>query len=103
MNTFEKSYSVLAIFFVIALLASLAIYPQLREFKNLIPLSLFGLIANIGLLFIVLRDILTRDFKDSNKKYYWLVLVLVFCPSIIYYIPKYGFQTKKGARKEILS
>jgi len=94
MNTFEKIYSVLAIVFAVILLIALALYPQFREFKNLIIVSLLGLLVNIGLLFIVLRDILTRQFSDQNRKYFWLVLVLLFWPAIIYYLLRYGFLPK---------
>ena len=94
MNLFEKIYAVLAVVFALTLLTALFLYPQLREIQNLIPISLVGLVVNIGLLFVVLRDILSRSFPDPNRKYFWLVLVLLVWPAILYYLPRHGFSPR---------
>jgi hypothetical protein len=92
MNFHEKVFSLLAIIFAAGLVISLIYFPQLRQLHLLIPISLAGLVINIALIFIVLRDILSRHFDDQNKKYMWVALVLLFWPSIIYYLYSYGFR-----------
>ena len=94
MNVFEKIYSLLAIIFAAGLIACLIYFPQLRQFDRLIPISLLGLVINIGLMFIVLRDIYSRQFPDQGRKYFWMALVLLFWPSILFYLPRYGFRPR---------
>lgn len=94
MNNIEKIYSVFAVLFAFSLLTVLTISPELRVFKNLIIACLAGMVVNIGLLFIVLKDIFTRPFTEPNRKYFWLVMVLLVWPSILYYVPKHGFKPK---------
>ncbi|MGB3212762.1 MAG: hypothetical protein WBB19_18830 [Desulforhopalus sp.] len=94
MNTLEKIFSVLAITFAVGLTASLIYFPQLRLLNRLIPICLVGFIINIGLLFIILRDIFSRQFSDHNKRYVWMALVLFFWPSILFYLPMHGFRPR---------
>lgn len=94
MNYFEKFYSVFAIFFAAGLVISLILFPELRLMNRLLPISLLGFSINIGLMFIVLRDIFHRRFDSQSKKYFWLAIVLLFWPSVIYYLPRYGFQPR---------
>ncbi len=94
MNYLEKVYSIAAILFAAGLITSLLIFPQLRLINRLIPICLLGFIVNIGLMFIVLRDIFIRCFDEQNKKYLWVVLVLLFWPSVLYYLPRYGFHPR---------
>jgi hypothetical protein len=96
MNIFEKLYTVLAIIFTAAFIASLIYFPQLRQLNLLLPLSLLGLVINIGLMFIVLQDIYKRQFNSQRKKYFWIALVLLFWPAILYYLPRYGFHPRLG-------
>lgn len=94
MNIFEKIYSLLAIIFAMALLVCLFSFPQLRQIDRLIPICLMGLIVNMGLMFIVLRDIFYRPFHNPGSKYVWLALVLLLWPSILFYLPRHGFRPR---------
>ena len=94
MNTFEKIYSVLAILFAVSLLCVLVLFPELRQLNRLLTASLVGLLVNMGLMFIVLRDILLRRFSDPNMRYIWLALALLIWPSVIYYLVRYGFSPR---------
>jgi len=94
MNIFEKIYSLLAIIFAMGLITCLLYFPQLRQIDRLIPICLVGLIVNMGLLFIVLRDIFYRPFDNPGSKYLWLALVLLLWPSIIIYLSRHGFRPR---------
>ena len=94
MNFFEKIYSLLAIIFATGLIGTLIYYPQLRQLNYLIPISLLGLFVNIGLIFIVLKDIFARQFSDQGRKFFWAALVLIFWPSILFYLPRHGFRPR---------
>jgi len=94
MNIPEKIFSVFAVFFAIGLIAALSVYPEIREFKILLPLSLAGVAVNIGLMFVVLRDILYRKFTNPVSKYIWIAVIIVFWPAILYYLPKHGFKSR---------
>jgi hypothetical protein len=96
MNFLEKVFSLLAIIFAAGLVVSLISFPQLRQIHLLIPISLVGLVVNVALIFIVLRDIFSRRFYDQNRKYVWIALVLLFWPSIIYYLYSYGFRPRES-------
>ncbi|EKD37091.1 MAG: hypothetical protein ACD_75C01263G0004 [uncultured bacterium] len=94
MNTFEKIYSVLAILFALGLLCVLVFFPELRQLNRLLTASLLGLLVNMGLMFIVLRDIFLRRFSDQNMRYIWLALALLIWPSVIYYLVRHGFRPR---------
>ncbi len=94
MNIFERLFSSLAIIFAMGLIISLVYFPELRQLHRLIPICLLGLVVNMVLMFIVLRDIATRQFHDQRKKYFWMALVLIFWPSILIYLPRYGFRPR---------
>ncbi|WP_092220532.1 hypothetical protein [Desulforhopalus singaporensis] len=94
MNVFEKIYSVFAICFAAILILALAVYPELRYANRLITLCSVGFVINVGLMFIVLRDIFYRPFSPISRKYLWLTLVLLIWPTIIYYLPRYGFKPR---------
>ena len=95
MNFFEKFFSLLAIIFAAGLVVSLIYFPQLRQIHLLIPISLVGLVVNVALIFIVLKDVFSRRFYDQNRKYVWIVMILLFWPSIIYYLYSYGFRPRE--------
>lgn len=92
MNTFEKIYACLAIVIALAIITALIVSPELRHLKPLMTICLGGFIVNIGLMYLVLKDILSRPFTDKNRRYFWMAMVLLFWPSILYYLPKYGFR-----------
>ena len=101
MNFLEKIFSLLAIIFAAGLIASLIYFPQLRQIHLLIPITLVGLAVNVALIFIVLRDIFSSGFNDQNRKYMWIALVLLFWPSIIYYLYSYGFRPRESQQLPI--
>jgi hypothetical protein len=96
MNIFEKVFSLLAILFAAGLIISLIYFPHLRQLHLLIPICLLGLVINVVLMFIVLRDIFSRRFSDQGKKYLWIALVLLLWPSILFYLYRYGFRPRTG-------
>ncbi len=94
MNIPEKIFSIFAVFFALGLIATLSLYPELRQLKILLPLSLVGVTVNIGLMFIVLRDIFYRSFTNPMAKYIWVAVILFFWPAVLYYLPRYGFRSR---------
>lgn len=94
MHTFEKFYSLLAIACAIAIVGAMIFLPDLRQLDRLLPISLIGLAVNIGLMYIVLKDIFLRPFSNQSTKFLWLGLVLLLWPSIIFYLFRYGFKPR---------
>jgi hypothetical protein len=94
MGTGEKLYSIFAILFIIALSVILILYPECRQLKILLPITLVGLIVNIIFMFIVLRDIFLREHLTFGRKVFWAVLTMLFLPVLIY-LPKFGFRARK--------
>jgi hypothetical protein len=94
MNRAEKYYCLMAIGYIAGLAFFLTTSPAAREMKYLFPLSLVGVAVNAGLLFVVFKDILSRSFSSSSKKYFWLLTILLFMPAVIIYLPKHGFKKR---------
>lgn len=94
MGTGEKLYSIFAILFLIALSVILILYPEYRQLKILLPITLVGLIVNILFMFIVLRDIFLRENLTFGQKVLWAVLTMLFLPVLVY-LPKFGFRARK--------
>ncbi len=92
----EKFYSIFAVLFVAALILILALYPESRQLKILLPISFVGLIINIVFMFIVLRDIFLRNFKTTGQKFLWVFLILFFWPAVLVYLPKFGFKPRNN-------
>ena len=65
-----------------------------QYFLLIIPFHLFGMMINLAFLIIVIRDIYKREFPDPNSKVTWTVLILMFWPSVLVYLPKYGFKPR---------
>jgi hypothetical protein len=94
METGEKLYSIFAIVFIIALAMILIFLPEYRQLMVLLPMTFVGLIVNIVFMFIVLRDIFLRTFTSSGLKILWVVLILVFWPAVLIYLPLFGFKSR---------
>ena len=94
MDTGEKFYSVFAILYIIALTSVLIVLPETRQLLVLLPITLVGLLVNIIFMFIVLRDIFLRSFSSSGQKILWVVLILVFWPAVLVYLPRFGFKAR---------
>jgi hypothetical protein len=94
MNKWEKTGSILAIAFAFCLIALLLSFPELRELNRLLPICALGMAVNVGLMFLVLRDIFLRQFSNPNTRFVWLVLILFVWPSAMYYLFRYGFRPR---------
>ena len=94
MTIAEKIFSVLAICYVTGLAVFLILTPSARELKYLLPLSLLGVGVNVGLLFVVFKDIFSRSFSSSGVTYFWVIIIFIFLPAIIIYLPRHGFRKR---------
>jgi len=95
MTTLEKLYCIFAVAFALIFLAILYLMPESRRLGSLLPAGLAGVAVNIGLIFIVLKDILSRRFRTSATRYLWIGVILLFWPAVLYYLPRYGFRKRK--------
>ncbi len=95
MTTLEKLYCLFALAFALAFLAVLYLVPETRQLGILLPAGLVGVAVNIGLIFIVLRDILSRRFTTPTARYLWIAVILLFWPAVLYYLPRHGFRKRK--------
>lgn len=94
MNSLEKTFSLLAVGYIIGLAVVLFAAPSFREMQYLLPLSLLGVIVNVGLLFVVFKDIFSRSFSSPWNKYFWLLIIFLFLPAVIIYLPLHGFRKR---------
>lgn len=94
MNTAEKIYSIFAIFFAIVLTGLLATFPEMRQLKILLPASAAGLAVNVIMMFIVFRDIFSRQLPGKNGRMFWTILLLICWPAILVYLPVHGFHRR---------
>lgn len=94
MSTFDKCYSVFAIIFAITLLYCLTLFPELRQLQYLLVLSFLGLVINVGLMFVVFKDLFTRPAISRNGKIAWTALLLLFWPALLIYLPLHGFRSR---------
>ena len=94
MNRAEKIFSLMAIGYICGLVFLLIASPGARETKYLLPLTLLGVVGNVGLLFVVFKDIFSRSFSSSWKKYFWLLTIFLFMPAVIIYLPMHGFKKR---------
>lgn len=94
MSSTEKIFSGLAICYITGLSALLVLSPSARELNYLLPLSLLGVGFNVGLLYVVFKDILSRSFSSSGVKYFWVIIIFIFLPAIIIYLPRHGFRKR---------
>lgn len=94
MNLAEKIFSILGICYVTGLAVLLILMPPARELKYLLPLSLLGVGVNVGLLFVVFKDIFCRSFPTAWEKYFWVISIFLFMPAIIIYLPRHGFKKR---------
>lgn len=94
MTLFEKIASLTAIVFALALLCALLLLPELRQPSSLFALAGIGLVVNVGLMVVVLRDIMLRRFARPNDRYLWLVLVFLIWPAIVVYLFRHGFKAR---------
>lgn len=94
MNTIEKIYSIFAVFFAIILTVLLIARPEMRQLAILLPASAIGLLVNVILMFMVFRDIFSRQFPSKRGRAFWTGLLLVCWPAIVVYLPLHGFRRR---------
>lgn len=94
MNRIEKAFSIFALLFIIIMAGLLSMMPAMRSLAVFLPLALVGVVINVGLLFIVYKDIFTRTFQPESRKYLWIIVIFLFLPAVFIYIPLHGFKPK---------
>ena len=94
MNPIEKAFSIFALLFIIVMAGLLFMTPAMRSLAVFLPLALVGVVINVGLLFIVFKDIFTRAFQPESRKYFWIIAILLFLPAVLIYLPLHGFKPK---------
>ncbi len=94
MSVFEKIFSLLAICYISSLAVVLVFVPATRQLPYLLPLSLVGIGLNVGLLFVVFKDIFSRSFAKSGSKYFWVAVIFLFLPAVLIYLPRHGFKKR---------
>jgi hypothetical protein len=90
----EKLFSIFSIGYIAGLAIALACYPQTRQLPYLLILSLLGVVLNVGLLYVVFKDIFTRRFTRTSSRYLWIIVIFLFMPAIILYLPLHGFKKR---------
>lgn len=94
MSLLEKLYSIFAIVFATGFIVLIFNVPSFQQLDRLLPLTAISLIVNIGLMFVVFKDIYSREFKNSTQKYIWFSLILFIWPAVLIYLPLYGFKDR---------
>ncbi len=96
MNRGEKAF---LLFYVAYMLAYLPCFFLLMpsHFRQLLPFHILGMLLGIPVLIIVFRDLYKRHFPEPNTKAIWAILMLVFPPSMIVYVCRYGIHSRTGA------
>ena len=67
MNRYEKAFSIFSLLFII-MAGLLSMLPAMRSLAVFLPLALAGVVINVGLLFIVFKDIFSRTFQSESRK-----------------------------------
>lgn len=95
MSSLEKSISIIALALLIILPPLLFIFPKLHTLPYLVPLSLILVGMNAALLFVVFKDMFLRPFGSDKTRYLWVALVFFCPPTILIYLPLYGFKPRR--------
>lgn len=94
MSLQEKLFSIFGICYITALAFALVYVPEIRKFPFLLPLSLIGVAINVVLLYMVFKDIFSRRFQNTYTRYLWVIVIFLFMPAIIFYLPMHGFKKR---------
>jgi len=76
------------------LVSILLLFPELRQLNRLLAICLLGMVVNVGLMVMVLRDIFLRRFDNPNMRFIWIAVVLFIWPSIVCYLFRHGFRPR---------
>jgi hypothetical protein len=93
MNRFERGFTIFYFVYAIAYIPCFILLMP-RHFWQLLPFHFFGMAIGIPMLIIVFRDVYKRTFPNPNTKVTWTILMLLFWPSILVYLYKYGFRPR---------
>ncbi len=94
MNRFEKGFVIFYFVYGLVYIPCFILFmPQYDYF--ILPFHFFGMAIGIPMLIIVFRDIYKRTFPNPNTKVTWTILMLLFWPSILVYLYKYGFRPRQ--------
>jgi|GEM_PF-2445599 len=94
MSLSEKLFSIVGICFITGFATALAFFPQTRQLPYLLALSLLGVLVNVGLLYVVFKDIFSRRFDNPYARYLWTVVIFLCIPAVVIYLPLHGFKKR---------
>ncbi len=93
MNRAEKAFAVFYWVYVLTYIPCFVVLMP-RYFFQVLPFHLFGMVISIPMLVIVFRDLYKRSFPNPNSKVTWTILMLMFWPSILFYLYKHEFRPR---------
>jgi len=71
-----------------------ALFLNFDAIPYLLPFHLLGMLMGLGVLFCVIRDVLDREFPDSNTKVAWMIAIVAFWPAMLLYLYRYGLDDR---------
>ena len=71
-----------------------ALFLHLDAMPYLLPFHFLGMLMGFGVLFCVIRDVLDREFPDSNTKVVWMIAIVAFWPAMLLYLYRHGFRER---------
>jgi len=97
MHRLEKVYCILAILVLMALIILVLALPSLRGLQPMLLLATAGLIVNIGLMYIIFKDLYLRNFTNKNAQFIWFVCILFVWPAVFLYLYLHGFRPRTSS------
>lgn len=94
MNRFEKLFSLVGLVFMPLIIGIMTLVPAAKTFMVMLPMALLGVLINVGLLYVVFKDIFSRSFHPESTRYLWVMATLLVLPTVIIYLVKYGFKPR---------
>ncbi|MBW6475243.1 MAG: hypothetical protein K0B14_19105, partial [Anaerolineaceae bacterium] len=87
MGKFEKTFVVFTLLYTV-IYAFFFFNLELASegFDKILPFHFLGMALSLAFIIIVIRDIYKRDFENPNSKNTWIILVLLFWPSVFIYL-----------------
>jgi len=93
MNRFEKGFLIFYWLYLLAYIPCFFLFAG-QHFVEILPFHFFGMAVGIPMLIIIFRDVYKRPFPNPNTKVTWIIFMLLFWPSILVYLYKYGFHPR---------
>ena len=85
---FSLAYTLVYSYFFFNLIES----PE--NFERIIPFHILGMVLSLGFIIVIIRDVFKRKFPTPNAKAMWAILLIIFWPIVLIYLPKYGFKPR---------